>query len=64
MYVCVEGVEPMLSIGTGDLGNSVLIPMVANESVELTAEIVQVLLDDGLSFTLLGQVRGKELELA
>ena len=60
----VEGVEPLLRRKLGDLGNRVLIPVIADEGVKLTVEVVQVLLNDRLAHVFLGQVGSEEPELA
>ena len=62
--VGVEGVEPLLRRKFGDLGNRILIPVIADEGVKLIAEVVQVLLNDRLTDIFFGQVGCKELELA
>lgn len=62
--VGVEGVEPLFRRKFGDLSNRVLIAVIADESVELTVKVVQVLLNDGLAHIFLGQISSEELELA
>lgn len=64
VYVGVEGVEPVLRRKLGNLGNRVLIPMITDEGVKLTTEVVQVLLNDRLTHILFGQVGSEELKLA
>ena len=64
MNVGVESVKPMFRRKFGDLRNRVLVPVVADESIELTAEVVQVLLNDSLAYIFLGQICSEELELA
>lgn len=62
--VGVEGVKLVLRRKFGDLGNGVLIPVVADEGVKLTAEVVQVFLNDRLAHVFLDQIGSEELELA
>jgi len=62
--VGVESVKPMFRRKFGDLRNRILVPVVADESIELIAEVVQVLLNDSLAYIFLGQVGSEELKLA